>query len=89
MDYKTIIWNAAKKALKDEIMYRIDKLYQDTKIKVLDCVEDKLAKVGVAVTINPADDFKKIAKDVEAAVKAKAIQDTKLTLDALWQRLLS
>jgi hypothetical protein len=89
MDYKTVIWNAAKKALKDEIMYRLDKLYQDTKIKVLDCVEDKLAKVGVVVTINPADDFKKIAKDVEAAVKTKALQDTKLTLDALWKRLLS
>ncbi|MDR0500209.1 MAG: hypothetical protein LBG97_03045 [Coriobacteriales bacterium] len=89
MDYKTIILEAAKRAIYDEVVFRLETLYQNVKTCVVTNVQEELAELGINVALNPTDSLEKLAKDIKAAVEAKAIQDTHTALDSLWQYLLS
>jgi hypothetical protein len=88
MDYQEIIISAAKRAIKDEIKERLNAMYMQGKTKVLTCLNGKLASIGVSVTLNPNDSFKKIASDIEAALRAKAIADAQAKYEDLLSKLL-
>ncbi|MDR1431753.1 MAG: hypothetical protein LBI99_06505 [Propionibacteriaceae bacterium] len=83
LDYVEVIKNAALRALQDEIRIRIEAAILAAKTALLNSLQATLGKVGIGVTLDPADSWTIVRDKIAAAILDKTEAELQEILDCL------
>ncbi|MDR2565592.1 MAG: hypothetical protein LBC97_05945 [Bifidobacteriaceae bacterium] len=83
LDYVSILMDAGKRALIDEIQIRVAAAIQSVKDQLVAELQAGLAGIGVEVTLNPTDTWEAIGTQIRDALQATAQDQLNAALAAL------